>query len=372
MIDYRNEERYYNIVAASGAEPIPGHKIKAAVMCPFCGAYSTPRNEKAAVGNITPEHKYGGWAFHCLVCGTTVSLREFALAIGMDPSQEAREVPENIRTKPIKTQRKFTWMDRVDELVGGYENHPDRFQMWDDYKHITEDAVEMWQLGVGVLPETRHNEQRLITPIHKSDGSIQWIRGRVPYGVDGTKWIGAGGVSPHDIELSMRWLIQPGKPLVIVENYVDALAINHYLGDLYSAVPTFSVSYWTERWEQEIVERKPSQVLVAFDPDLAGNGPVNKEHARELFTDRISKIKDIPREQIAIKHLSKRKKRWTIDYETPDGRRKINLNQPFGLQRRDKILELGIPATVAKWTDANQDIGDFLSDALAKRKAEKK
>lgn len=363
---------YHELIGFSGAaEAVIGGKVQAALTCPYCGASSSPRNEKASFGNITPPSKYGGWAFHCFSCGTTVSMRQLATDIGMDIDSPNQQVQTNVRQEPTTSQRKqkeYTWMQHTDELVAEYTHDPSRFTAWDTYKNLGKGIVYDWQLGVGILPETRYNEKRLITPIYTSSGSVQWLRGRLPKGVSGTKWVGAGGVSPTAIELSLGWMIQKGKPLFICENYVDALIINYYLGDYYSAVPTFSVSYWAEAWVKEIVDRKPSQVIVAFDPDLAGNGPVSKEHARKLFTDRICKLHDHEPDDVTIRHLKKRPKRWSVQYEVGGETAWLNLPEPFGIQRAAALNEAGIPAKIARWRKAGHDIGDFLSAELAKQK----
>jgi len=159
-------------------------------------------------------------------------------------------------------------------------------------------------------------------------------------------------------------MVQKNKPLFVVENYVDALVINYYLSDYYSAVPTFSVSYWSDAWVEEIAARKPSQVIVAFDPDLAGNGPVSKAHARRLFTQRICKIHGHRNEDVTITRLVKSHKRWSVSYTALGEPGQLNLPAPFGLQRVKSFLDAGLPAKAARWEAEGKDIGDYLSREL--------
>lgn len=364
-MEFNNEGLYSQLLTATGATPLTtGGKTQASMPCPYChaGSYSDMR---FSFGNVFDE-AYGGWGFHCFVCNESGSMFLLASIIGAEFSTTEYEYIPQVSLKKEQTYS-YTWMDHVEELVVAYQADERRYQYWYDYKGLTHDAVDDWELGVGVLPETRFNETRLITPIHSHSGNVEWLRGRLPQGQKGTAWVGAGGIKPTQIELAMGWTIQPGKPLFVFENYVDALIVNHYLRDKYSAVPTFSVAYWSDDWTKEIVARKPSQVIVAFDPDLAGNGPVDMPHAALLFKERISKLDDVPSEQIVIKNLVKQDRRWTVNYATPAGTGVLRLPKPFGMQRAEALLEQGIPAKTAKWTDYKKDIGDFLADELKKR-----
>lgn len=370
---FDNEAQYGYLLAATGApELLIGGKRQAPINCPFCFAHSDERDPKSAFGNIMTNGAYGGWGFHCFGCDNSVNLYElgYLLDIGVVPSDDVA-IYTNNRTKPTQRQMTYTWMDRADELANQYASNPGRYAAWDNYKHLGADAVDAWQLGLGVLPETsKFNQERLITPIHDQTGHVIWIRGRLKQGELGTKWVGAGGVSPTSISLAMGGLIKEGRPLVICENYVDALAINHYL-PMYSAVPTFSVSYWSKAWVETIAAAGPSQVLVAFDPDLAGNGPVSVAHAKSLFTSRIAKLKELPEDKISLVKWQKKNTGWRVFYEAPDGQGVLNIPVPFGIQRAAQLLEAGIPATVAKWTDSRYDIGDFLAQELLKLKESK-
>lgn len=371
MID--NEAQYNYLLASTGATEITiGGKIQAPINCPYCPTYSDEKNPRATFGNIMTNGAYGGWGFHCFVCDSSASLFELGYLLDVGVVHKNDSEHTNTRTSPIKQQVNYTWMYDADRLAQEYASNPGRYDAWDKYKCITPDAVDRWQLGLGVLPETRKfSQQRLITPIHGRDGHVVWLRGRLPAGQEGTKWVGAGGVSPTSIDLAMADMIKEGFPLVVCENYVDALAINHYLGHKYSAVPTFSVSYWSSAWVEEIVRRGPSQVLVAFDPDLAGNGPVSVQHAKDLFSSRIAKITETPVEAVKLLKWNKGKTGWKVTYELPQGEGVLNLPRPFGLQRAEHLIEAGVPASVAKWTNPRYDIGDFLSHELRRLKESK-
>lgn len=368
-MEFDNEGMFNSIVNSRGFEIIySGGNVQAITpLCPYCYAESSPRNIKASFGNFFAS-AYGGWGFKCFSCDNSCSLIALSEIYSVDLDTSVEPLHKMAR-RAKKPQMVYTWQDHVDTLVDEYASDETRYQEWWDYKGLDEGAVDTWSLGVGSLPETRHNERRLITPIHNHSGDVCWLRGRV-IGGEGMKWVGAGGFSPTSLDLPMGWLVQKGKPLILVENYIDALAINYYLGDRYSAVPTFSVTYWSERWAQEIVDRKPSQVLVAFDPDLAGNGPVSNAHARQLFAQRIAKRNKVDPDVISFGKFQRTDKNWQLSYRIEDGdMEKISFVRPFGIQRAEHLLKLEVPAKTIAWQEPNLDIGDFLAEELKSRRS---
>lgn len=269
----------------------PGKKNEAHVDCPFCGS--------KAGNQINPHASFSPKGFKCFSCGTGKSLKALWEHIG-HPAYKTPDVP----IKPLPEAKKTPFKLSLDQYQRDYYLTPDVVSHWQAYKPIPEATIRDYQLGYGVLPRSACKHPRLIVPIFGRDGQIVHLRGR-RVGCDcESKWTVSGGWSMESLE---PYNSQCVKPIVlIVENPIDALMISsvrfhqpvirlllpgtmntsvHHLCEWrenmrsdypISAIATFSVAYWREGWSDYL--ENASQIIVAYDNDLPGNGgSVNRD-----------------------------------------------------------------------------------------------
>lgn len=223
--------------------------------CPSCGHESTPRD---------PHCSFSVRGWKCFSCGDGGSLSKLAKMVNLNTSDYQ---PIAYSPKPIE-RRPATWLSDAERLVTQYEVHPQRVELWQQYKPVSYTNIVKRRLGVGILPLSKCHHERLILPI--IDGTmIVGLRGR-SMGCDCGKWLAPGGTQISMYPMYNADSLKPGCVTWIVENPIDALLITQTTE--FIGVATYSVAYWQETWTQTLQAAKPSMTIVAYDNDLSGNG----------------------------------------------------------------------------------------------------
>lgn len=284
----------------------PDRRGEVWVDCPNCGkdAKHFSFNEKAG---------------HCFACDYSGTLRQIAalLNIADRPAPTARRAQE--------PQAPRQWQTRPEFYLERYAAAFDRLERWQVYKPLTIDSVARWRLGVGRLPSSRCEHRRLILPVFEA-GRVVAFHGRayLPADTD-AKWLTAGGSSKQ--VLFNLDLIKPGATVVVCENFVDAILAMQCESTIV-AVAGGGAS-WQPHWTAQLVERRPTRVIVWLDHDLAGNG--SRYHRAELI--RLWREKN-PQAQ--------------------------HVPEPRGPQIANELIEAGVSASVYEWprgTPLKQDLG---------------
>lgn len=204
-----------------------------------------------------------------------------------------REVPKtpSVPKPKIEWKRPY-WSFQAERIIAAFESHPNRVQMWQDYKPIPESTIVKERLGVGVLPMSYCRHERLILPVYEN-GILIGLRGRQLACKCGKpnksgdlildRWLNAKGTKKAIYGL---YDIHPGKPLWIVENNADRLLLEStYAEQEWSAVSPLTgvATVWEPQWIQYVLTVAPSQVIIAFDNDEAGQP--NREILRQFYID---------------------------------------------------------------------------------------
>lgn len=334
-------ELYTNLVMITHGQEFGDRKC--AIACPYCGKESSPTDLHCAFGYIfTENNSYG---FHCFVCGASVSL-ENLYKLFTNQSIVIDRVDKVVTEKAPRY-----WQTRINQLLSRFTGNKDKYQAWERYKHVGPNLVDKYHLGLGKLPDSRCIHKRLVTPIFSS-GQPVWFRGRA-YKCECQKWLGSKGVSPTHLPLLLSEHVKPGQYIFIVENYVDALLVNEH--SPYAGIPTLSVSYWGSSWTEEIRALKPKHVIIAYDADVAGNGPINRAHllgtAKKRLQRRLGAI------EANVEITSEDKTGWIISWRYLEAQGTLKIPIPNGVKLANKLLAAGLPVTLAKWENEGDDIG---------------
>lgn len=241
------------LIAKTGNVPLRYGRDEYHVQCPSCGKESTPRNTRCTFSER-------GW--HCFACNAGGSLRSLADKLGVEGEYT---IPE---PKPVEPQKPRFWQVQGETVVKRFETHLMRLALWTRYKPISKEIIVSRRLGVGVLPSSRCQHERLIVPIFE-DGRLIGLRGRA-INCECDKWLTSAGTTPRNMPLYNLENIPTGAVIWIVENSVDALLIGQYTE--FHGAASYSVSYWESRWTDALIAKKPEYVMVAYDNDLPGNG----------------------------------------------------------------------------------------------------
>lgn len=225
----------------------PDHKGECWLDCPNCG-----KGDKHFSFN---EH-----AGHCFSCDYSASLKTIAAQLNIG----AEYVPVKAPRKP--QERPKDWQRSPERWLDHYCAALDRVSAWQSYKPLSLDSIARFRLGVGVLPSSRCTHRRLVLPVH-ADGRIIAFHGRAyrPDDAD-AKWLTAGGSSKQ--VLYNVDLVQPGSVVIVCENFVDCILAMQVEPSVI-AVAGGGAS-WRPEWTQQLVARRPKQVICWLDNDLAG------------------------------------------------------------------------------------------------------
>lgn len=285
----------------------PDHKGEVWIDCPWCGR----KNKHFSFS------ERGYKCFGCDEKGKSLHRLAEQLQIADRPAPVARRAQE--------PQAPRHWQQRPDFYLDRYAGAFDRLERWQAYKPLTIDSIARWRLGVGVLPASRCEHRRLILPVFEA-GRVVAFHGRafLPEDTE-AKWLTAGGSSKQ--VLFNLDLVKPGSTVVVCENFVDCILAMQVEPSIV-AVAGGGAS-WQPHWTEQLAERRPAQVLVWLDHDLAGNG--SRYHHAELV------------------------RLWRQKNPTAQ-----HIPEPRGPQIANELREAGISATLYEWkrgTPLKQDIG---------------
>lgn len=222
------------------------------VPCPFCGKASSPKN---------PHASFSVDGFFCFSCGQGCSLPALAKQLGMGDRVYQPPPPQ-----PEKPRQVYSWMASAERYVTEFEQHPDRFELWQAHKPVSTETIERMRLGVGVLPASACHHLRLIVPV--IDGTmIVGLRGR-RLNCRCAKWTASAGTTLDMLPLYNDQALDTGDVVWLLENPVDALMLTERTG--YIGLATYSVVYWRLAWTDRLVRVRPELVVVAYDNDEPG------------------------------------------------------------------------------------------------------
>jgi len=225
----------------------PDRRGWVAVECPACGE---KRDKKSAF------NKSG---HHCFVCGANTPLTELAEKLNVNTALK----PERrvFVTKPLKPRY---WHKEPERWLQRTLAHPRRLELWQQYRPFTMESIATYRLGVGIVPSTPCQHDRLTYPY--LDGERVTLRGRA-IDCDCPKWLSAGGST------AALWGIErliPSAVVVLCESPVDAMLLMQHDPYLVAVAGTAGASTWRPEWTRTIVGSHPSFLLVVYDNDLPG------------------------------------------------------------------------------------------------------
>lgn len=229
----------------------PDRHGEAHVACPGCG-------KPAKRGQTHFSFSESGG--YCWVCGRGWRLATLA-KLWLAPDWTPPPAPP---MTPLP-DRHYSWREHADAIAAHYAAHKDAVRLWQSYKPLDAADIAAHRLGVGVLPSSRCRHERLIAPLIDFSGRVVGFRGRA-LDCDCGKWLSPGG---NRATLFNWQSVQPGLPLVITENPVDALLATRLWGR--ATVATLSVSYWQSEWTEFLLRVRPQPIVVAYDNDAPGN-----------------------------------------------------------------------------------------------------
>jgi hypothetical protein len=280
--------------------------------CPACG-------KEPKKGQVHFSFSDDGRA-KCLVCGQGYNLLQLSRVVGIDDDRPY--IPPAPSQKIKSHPNTPTWIEHAEEILDTYTTHPDLYDLWAQYKPLSDDLIRAYRLGVGVLPQysSRCQHERLIVPLI-SGGEIRGFRGR-SLGCDCGKWLSAS-TNPDWTKFLFNGacLVQDqatarernlgysnsgyarGEALLIVENPADAILAEQKLGVW--AVATLGVTIWRDDWTQSLIECKPSSIVVGYDKDLAGNSRTPQMEREWLAKNPKAKVIPIPNGVRLVNHLLK-------------------------------------------------------------------
>lgn len=240
----------------------PDRRGERHVDCPFCG--------KSAKRGQT-HFSFSSKGYKCHVCGEGGGLVKLASHLGLDGTIPTAPTPPRPRRESQKPKDDTPPVWRTDSphadlLVKGYTSDPRRYELWQAYKPLSEQTIDRWGLGLGKLPG--QTTPRLILPV-RQNGQVVHLRGRLPKDdtSDLPKWLAAKGSTATLFNLDG---LRPGHKLVILENPIDAALVMQEFPELDAVAPTNGAGSWQDEWTEVIASIAPSQIIVAYDNDLAG------------------------------------------------------------------------------------------------------
>jgi len=301
----------------------------------------------------------------CRMCSTSGKYADVITFVRQLYSKSFPEAVEYLAGSPVQAQikvRKATKpTPKPKKRPKWYKASTDRYnnhyranlahvhKAWHQYKaELLPKQIDKALLGYGKLPMSKCKHNRLVLPVFK-DNRLVNLRGRQTE-CDCGKWLVSGGWSLDDLPLYNADSLHPGAIVVVVESPVSAIQIRQdislvfelfapQVSDLYGlmsnvqkglsaivSVATYSTSYWRPDWQAQL--NQASQIIVAFDNDLPGNGGARNRQAM------IEALDGKP---------------------TPQSR---------GINLVNKLREDGLNATLLDWgkRPAKYDIGDYLEE----------
>lgn len=244
------------------------------VQCPVCGAEASWKK---------PKFSFSNRGYQCFGCERKGNLKNLAKIVGLwtDSPGQAPKPREMPMPPPAPKKEKPAWLNHAQSLVDTYTNHPQRFQLWQDYKPVSKETIIKHNFGVGILPGQK--ETRLIVPLYQN-GAIVGFKGRaLADSKSPIKWIAAKGS-----EVKLLWgfehVPKNTRMLWICENYVDAALVKQMTG--YDAISAGGSRVLTLEEMYAIRSLNPVQVVVAYDNDLVGSPhPETRERLEKEYIE---------------------------------------------------------------------------------------
>jgi DNA-directed RNA polymerase subunit RPC12/RpoP len=262
------------------------------VTCPQCGKEGTRQNV-----HFSFSESHGA---RCQVCGYGANLKQLCarldlLTLPLEPMPVVHHEPE------IKH---YAWMDELSAYLDKYKAHPWLYEAWAGYRGVAPEIVDRYHLGVGQFPPfaSQCQHPRMMVPMFQAGIPVAF-RGRGMTDCGHKKWLttAMGGRSPllyngavllpeKDRALASQFDLTDslgpycrGRVLVVVENPVDAILME---SAGLCVVATLGVTMWTtERpWTALLRLARPKSVVIMYDHDLPGNGPVSP-YDRQVMVD---------------------------------------------------------------------------------------
>ena len=245
------------------------------VDCPWCGAEANKRGSS--------KFAFSEFGYKCLSCGVSSGrLKPIIQKVGLWSDSvggaPVRTAPPVKRPTAAPRDAQPTWAMHATELIEGYCNHPQKFELWESYKPVSRENIIRHKFGVGVLPG--QTMTRLIVPLW-FDGKLVGIKGRVLPGQEAeAKWISAAG-STMNVLWGIEYVPMNADYLFICENYVDACLVSQTMG--YEAVSGGGARVLSDGELEQIKRLKPKNVIVMYDNDLVGSAvePLRSQLERE-------------------------------------------------------------------------------------------
>jgi predicted RNA-binding Zn-ribbon protein involved in translation (DUF1610 family) len=264
------------------------------VPCPHCG-------KEGSRANIHFSFSYDHGA-KCQACGFGANLKQLCAKLDLLDSGFT-PLPAPVRREP--EIRHYKWMDELPHYLDLYTHAPYRYEVWSDYRSLSREQVDKYQLGEGYFPpySSQCNHARLMLPMLQNGVPVAFRGRECDSECHHKKWLttAMGNRSPllynggvllpekdralvpqYDLTDSLGPYCR-SRVLVVVENPVDCLLLE---SAGISAVATLGVTMWTpERpWTQLLKLARPRQVLILFDHDLPGNGASSAAEYRSMVT----------------------------------------------------------------------------------------
>jgi len=194
--------------------------------------------------------------------------------------------PSPSRPGPKREQKFYTYAYNLN----WQQPEADVVAAWQNYKPLTRETILSNRLGLGRIPFSATEHDRLLVPIFAYNGDLLMVRGRAIHAGDTeAKWMSSGGWDYSRLPLYNWQSIRTGDVLIICENPVDAVMVSAS-GD-FPTVATLTSTYWLPEWTDRIVEARPSVVLLAGDqgdaPVIMRDGTVVR--AGEKMNERIGR-----------------------------------------------------------------------------------
>ncbi len=249
--------------------PKPDRREDRLALCPF--------HPDRHVGTFS----YGPRGFKCWACDAKGGLRTLAAHLGLDAST------------PLPVRRRPAPRPEPAPIIREWQRDPDYWRRFlplpDDaraYYHsrgFTDESIERWRLGYGVLPSSRCVFPRYILPVFEG-GRLVMLRGRLDdsHGIPCSackhyqdeqcderkgKWLRSAG-GPGNVLFAAECLA-PGKVVVVTEAPYSAILAMQEAPHV-AAVASTAPAHWEDAYTWRIVESEPAWALVWFDHDVGG------------------------------------------------------------------------------------------------------
>jgi hypothetical protein len=164
------------------------------------------------------------------------------------------------------------WLEQAPLYTASYRAHAQKYRAWQKYKPLTNETIDRFELGVGVLPpySSSCQHERLIVPVRDMTGVTVGYRARRIDCACDRHWTATKGIGSHIYGWNTCSI---GSVIWIVENNVDALLFwQEYREYGWGALSptTGAATHWRKEWLYGLAAWEPQLVVVAYDHDEAG------------------------------------------------------------------------------------------------------